>query len=286
MIQWKKKSQPRILRKERTKLNSKQDRERDKNKKLILKVLLCSLVVMVLLLPLVFSRSLTPLSSKDGIKKYAAAHYGEVEVNNVIKEKDSRTYTVTDKEGMFEYEITSYRTNELEEGKFSPFWKEFKTDTFLTNYSKYIEQEIVKQYPVRILDGEVLLKLTSHDNITAANVSSEITRLDTRNYFANLRVYIQNEEGKKLGAYVREEREYFTMESLEKYDQQTFFMGLAKEAAKKDVVFVKTEIVDVEKLPGIKNYEFVAEKDKCTLYYYECEGKQYYRILCTISMTK
>ena len=243
---------------------------------MIFKIALCVLAIMVLLLPLVFSRSLTPLASNNGIKKYANEHYGEIEINSVVKEKNKRTYTVTDKEGMFQYEIVSYRTNEIEEGKYSPFWKEFKTDTFLTNYSKYIEQEVVKKYPVRIIEGEVILKLSFNDNITASNVSTEITRLDTRNHFKNLRVYIQNEEGKKLGAYVREEREYFTIENLEAYDQQTFFMGLAKEATNKDVVFVKTEIVDIEKLPGIENYELVVEKDKCTLYYYECEGKQYY----------
>ena len=192
------------------------------------------------------------------------------------RERDKIIYTVTDKEGIFDYEITSQRTNEIQTGKYSPFWKEYKTDTFFKNYSKHIEQEVSKKFPVQINNGEVLLKLAEHDNLMASNVSSEITRLDTRNYFKSLRVYIQNEEGQKLGAYIREERQYFMIDDLDKYDKQKFFMDLAKETTKKDIVFVKTETIDVDKLPGIKNYETLTDHDTCVLYYYECDGKQYY----------
>ena len=55
-----------------------------KKKKVALKIILCGVTIMVLLLPLVFSRSITPLASTAGIKKYAMEHIQTAE-NFMIK---------------------------------------------------------------------------------------------------------------------------------------------------------------------------------------------------------
>ena len=231
------------------------------------------------------------LASKSEILRYAEMNFGNAEYITQEEKDTSIIYTLQDKQYGFEYTVKTFAQEQGMDGSVFGY-TENKSNNFINCYLAYIAEQLDQivedglqfeqvKYPTQEYFAKIVVSCGLTKNIISQIeiICKQIEDIDTRGYFSNSKLYVENEDGETLGAYNFGNNEFKTQYN----DQVLYYMETAKSIIKYDVYYHQKATKDKLDVDGLSECTLASilgtdndTKEQINCYYFGANDKEYF----------
>lgn len=230
------------------------------------------------------------LASKSKILRYVEMEFGKAEYVKKEEKDTSIVYTLKDKQYGFEYTVKTF-VQELNIDGSVFGYAENKSNDFVNCYYAYIAEQLenvtpdnLRLEPIEYQEQNNFAKIIVSNDFTPSVIeqielmSQQISKIDTRGYFANAKLNVENKNNEALGSYSFQNNEF----SIQYDDSVSYYMEKAKSVVGQDLLYQRKESVNKSNMEGLSqcNLAHIVGTDNDTketidCYYFISNNKEY-----------